>query len=120
MSSTAAPTGSNGAATNTIPVTGFGGGGAEETGSSDSGSSDQGGAGSIFMPNAGRASLCLQSSSYFSCIAFSGIKTPVLFDCSIPTLGHSALFMTAWQGFVLLSIAWGLWRICDGDGVLDH
>lgn len=28
--------------------------------------------------------------------------------------------MTAWQGFVLLSIAWGLWRICNGDGVLDH
>ena len=65
MSSTAAPTGSNGAATNTIPVTGFGGGGAEETGSSDSGSSDQGGAGSIFMPNAGLGLVAVFGSVFF-------------------------------------------------------
>jgi len=55
MASTAAATGTDGSASNTIPVTGFGG--ASETGSSDSnnngGSNDQGGAGSIFMPNAG-------------------------------------------------------------------
>ncbi|KAI4644847.1 uncharacterized protein J4E79_010982 [Alternaria viburni] len=55
MASTAAATGTDGSASNTIPVTGFGG--ASETGSSDNnnngGSNDQGGAGSIFMPNAG-------------------------------------------------------------------
>jgi len=55
MASTAAATGTDGSASNTIPVTGFGG--ASETGSSDSnnngGSNDQGGAGSIFMPSAG-------------------------------------------------------------------
>ncbi|KAI4641915.1 uncharacterized protein J4E78_010345 [Alternaria triticimaculans] len=55
MASTAAATGTDGSASNTIPVTGFGG--ASETGSSDSnnngGSNDQGGAGSISMPNAG-------------------------------------------------------------------
>lgn len=65
MSSTAAPTGSNGAATNTIPVTGFGG--ASETGSSNNngGSSDQGGAGSIFMPNAGLGLAAIFGSVFF-------------------------------------------------------
>jgi len=58
MSSTAAPSGS---ATNTVPVTGFGG--ASPTGGS--GSSSKGDANSIFMPNAGLGLAALFSSVFF-------------------------------------------------------
>jgi hypothetical protein len=64
MSSTSAPTGSDGVATNTIPVTGFGG--ASQTGSSNSNNGgNQGGAGSIFMPNAGLGLAAVFGSVFF-------------------------------------------------------
>jgi hypothetical protein len=68
MASTAAATGTDGSASNTIPVTGFGG--ASETGNSDSSNSnsnsnDKGGAGSIFMPNAGLGLAAVFGSVFF-------------------------------------------------------
>lgn len=59
MSSTAKPSGT---ASNTIPVTGFGG--AQSTGTSDSGSGNKG-AGSLFMPNAGLGLAALFGSVFF-------------------------------------------------------
>jgi len=64
MASTATPSGTG--ASNTIPVTGFGG--AESTGESDSGNSntsDQGGAGAIFMPSAGLGLAAVFGSVFF-------------------------------------------------------
>ena len=63
MASTAKPSGT---ASNTIPVTGFGG--AEPTGSSGSNSGNNNnntGAGSLFMPNAGLGLAALFGSVFF-------------------------------------------------------
>jgi hypothetical protein len=60
MSSTAAPSGT---ASNTIPVTGFGG--SEPTGSSSGNNNGNNGAGSLFMPNAGLGLAAVFGSVFF-------------------------------------------------------